>query len=920
MADPSSDLPVPPSQGPEINLRAKQPLFGESGERLGVLFEANPLPMWIFDLETLRFLAVNEAAIRRYGYSRQEFLAMTVRDIRPPEELLRLDEALVDSARGLVQRGAFRHRTRDGSLLDVEVTTQELPWNGRSARAAVVFDVTEREKAERRTRFVAQLSQALQPITDPDGATATAARMLGEQLGVDRCAYAEVEPDENHFTITGDYTRGDMLSISGRFAMSAFGAETLRLMRENQPYVVDDVEADPRVTPADRAAYEQTQIRSVVCVPLHKAGRFIAGMAVHQRTPRHWRADEVELVTTVTQRCWESVERARAMRALLESEQRLRLAQEAGRIGVFEWWIPEGRIIWSEELERLYGVPAGTFEGTFDHWRKRVIPEDARRVETEMESALRDRQEEYVDEFPAVLPDGTHRWLAVQARFVYDPEGRPLRMIGVNIDIHERKQAEQERERLIRELEASNEELQSQAVQLEEVQAELEMANDELQRANAALTTRNEEAERANAAAQEANRAKSAFLANMSHELRTPINAVTGYTDLMELGIAGPLTDTQAAHLGRIKASTHHLLSLVNQVLDLAKVESGQLQVEPKRVMVAETVREALDLIGPQAAGQGVELLNRAAGSADAAYWGDPDRVRQILVNLLSNAVKFTPAGGRVTIAYRTTGEPDPDANLSGEGPWIGLEVEDTGIGIPPEEQQSVFEPFVQVDASHTRERDGTGLGLTISRQLARLMDGDLTVRSSLGRGSCFTLWLPAASGETAAGGDRRIWPRVPLEIPRLSEVGHALARCADAIVEEVGDRLRSDPPTPGAENLDRAQLEDHTATFLVDIGLALVALDEGGGEPALIQDGTEIQRTISHLHGAQRARLAWPEAALRREFEILREVTAATLRRTLPDAAGQTVEEAMGIVERLLDQAERIGVRGWTRAVREQS
>jgi hypothetical protein len=141
----------------------------------------------------------------------------------------------------------------------------------------VAVEVTARTRAERQARFLADLGAALQPLTEPEAVIATAARMLGEHVGADRCAYAEVEPDEDHFTIRGDYVRGDMPHIAGRFAMSAFGAEALRLSREDRPYVVEDAEADPRVTPADRAAYAQTHIRAVISVPLRKAGRFGPG-------------------------------------------------------------------------------------------------------------------------------------------------------------------------------------------------------------------------------------------------------------------------------------------------------------------------------------------------------------------------------------------------------------------------------------------------------------------------------------------------------------------------------------------------------------------------------------------------------------------------------------------------------------------
>ncbi|HYW32577.1 MAG TPA: GAF domain-containing protein, partial [Gemmatimonas sp.] len=184
------------------------------------------------------------------------------------------------------------------------------------------------QDATHRARFLADLGQALQPVAQPDAVMETTARMLGEHLGVDRCAYAEVEDDEDTFTITGNYTRGDTASIVGRFTFRAFGAEVLRLMRANTAYVVHDDQADARVEPADRAAYEATQIRAVVCVPLHKSGRFVAAMAVHQRVPRTWTPDEVELVVTVVQRCWEALERARTLRRLRESEAALRATSE----------------------------------------------------------------------------------------------------------------------------------------------------------------------------------------------------------------------------------------------------------------------------------------------------------------------------------------------------------------------------------------------------------------------------------------------------------------------------------------------------------------------------------------------------------------------------------------------------------------
>jgi signal transduction histidine kinase len=293
------------------------------------------------------------------------------------------------------------------------------------------------------------------------------------------------------------------------------------------------------------------------------------------------------------------------------------------------------------------------------------------------------------------------------------------------------------------EAEALSTEIQAYAEQLQDQAVELEAFNDE-------LVARTEEAERARAEADEANRAKSFFLANMSHELRTPINAVIGYAELLNLGVTGPVTPGQQAQLERIRASSAHLLTLINDILDLAKVEAGHMTVEHDREPMAEVVAEAVALVGLQAEAGDLTVENLCRDSR-LVYVGDRDRVRQIIVNLLSNAVKFTRPGGRVTIRCGTAETPEPRAQLAGAGPWTYLSVEDTGIGIAADQLLRIFQPFVQAEEGHTRTRGGTGLGLTISRQLARLMGGDLTVTSSQGTGSCFVLWLPAVTPETGS-------------------------------------------------------------------------------------------------------------------------------------------------------------------------
>ena len=236
-----------------------------------------------------------------------------------------------------------------------------------------------------------------------------------------------------------------------------------------------------------------------------------------------------------------------------------------------------------------------------------------------------------------------------------------------------------------------------------------------------------------------ANRAKGEFLSVMSHELRTPLQAIIAYSELLELEIAGPLNEAQRKQLGRIRVSSKHLLGLTQGVLDLTRLEQGRLAVRPTAHKVGVVTEAALTMAMPLAEAKGIGLTSAVGGSAaDLCYWGDEDRVRQILVNLLANAVKFTPPEGRVTVSAGSTQQAPPDTRLGGPGPWVYIRVEDNGQGIPPDKLATIFEPYEQVGA----RLEGAGLGLAISRRLAHLMGGDLTATSALGVGSSFFVWL----------------------------------------------------------------------------------------------------------------------------------------------------------------------------------
>ncbi len=397
--------------------------------------------------------------------------------------------------------------------------------------------------------------------------------------------------------------------------------------------------------------------------------------------------------------------------------------------------------------------------------------------------------------------------------------------------------------------------------------------------------------------AEGATRAKAEFLATMSHEFRTPLNAIVGYAQLLDMGVLGPATAAQHAHLERLQASARHLLQLVDDVLDVAKVDADRLDVRHDLLMTGAAVSAAVTLVQPQATAKGVRLLDLRGDEPGFPYVGDEHRVRQVLINLLSNSIKFTPSGGQVTIQCGTTDEPasgiwrgSPGDDQTADATWVYIAVEDTGPGIAPGIASRLFEPFVQGDGALTREKGGTGLGLAISRRLARLMGGDITVRSEPGTQTRFCLWLPAATGAEAPGPQtvadaRRAAPQRgsavltdPSEIildDAAYNVLHAmavrLASDAELIAERYVAALRADRHFPGVGDLPAVQLRDHVTPFVALLASQLMVIGETRGQaPDLLRDGGQIQRLMAELHGSQRYRLGWNESDVERETGLL--------------------------------------------------
>ena len=381
---------------------------------------------------------------------------------------------------------------------------------------------------------------------------------------------------------------------------------------------------------------------------------------------------------------------------------------------------PGGHIVsWNPGAERFKGYTASEIVG--QHFSVFYPPDDvaARKPQIELEVTASEGRLE--DEGWRVRKDGSRFWANVVITALRTPDGELVGFAKITRDLTKRKLAEQQAIDDARRL-ASEETLRRAA---ESRTRDLADVLEQLRNHAEELDQRRHEAD-------EANKTKTSFLAAMSHELRTPLNAIAGYVELLLLGVRGPLNDEQAADLHRIRRSQQHLLGLINDILNFSRVDAGHVTYRLDLVSLARVVDTVSLMIMPQAINRGISFKPQPCPPSLVAL-ADASKVEQVLLNLLTNAVKFTLPGGQVELRCDTR-----------DGMVIA-EVSDTGVGIPADRLRDIFEPFVQLDRSLENPREGVGLGLAISRDLARGMNGDLTVKSEVGVGSLFTLKLPRA-------------------------------------------------------------------------------------------------------------------------------------------------------------------------------
>ncbi len=391
-------------------------------------------------------------------------------------------------------------------------------------------------------------------------------------------------------------------------------------------------------------------------------------------------------------------ERREVEEALRESEERFRLIVEGVRDYAIFMLDPNGRVAtWNAGAERINGYRAKEIIGV--HFSKLYPASDVAAGRPERELEIAAGAGRYEEDGWRVRKDGTTYWATVLTTALRDPHDALIGFVQITRDLSERR-----------------------AIERRAVDAATRASAEEAARRRAdELRTR----------ADEANSAKTQFLAAMSHELRTPLNAIGGYSDLIAMGLAGPVTEQQLEHLGRIKRSQEHLLGIINDILNFSRVEAGQLTYDLGPIEVHDVVRTVGLMIAPQGRAKGL-LLDYAPCDAALVAWADRSKVDQIVLNLVSNAVKFTAAGGTIRLSCEQLGPAR-----------VAIRVSDTGRGIPASQLEKIFEPFVQVGRSLIDTREGTGLGLAISRDLARAMRGDIVATSTVDEGSEFTLLLP---------------------------------------------------------------------------------------------------------------------------------------------------------------------------------
>jgi two-component system sensor histidine kinase/response regulator len=719
----------------------------ESGERYRLLFESNPQPMWVYDLETLSFLAVNEAAIHHYGYSRDEFLAMTIRDIRPPEDIPILLDAIsqVDGESELMA-SSWRHCRKDGTIIDVEITSHTLDFSGRRAELVLATDITERKRAEQAVReSEARYKTLFEAATDAIMILDTEGGGAGRIVAANRAA-AE----------TTGYTVDELLNLN---------VAELRV-DEQSDRVFRDIEcalggSTTTIEISRRRKDGSTFPVEVNSSPVRLGDKQYILVFVRDMTQRKRMEKEATMLAHTVRSIQECV-------SITDTEHRVVFVNDAF---VKTYGLERDEVLGKKLIDlvrvksestdspnELAGPgPAQAWEGELLNRRKdgTVFPinlcvspihDDSGRTialagiaqditerkkivkEVSMLAhAIRSIHEAVV----VTDPDGNIIFVnnAAVEMFGYGPDeaiGKPVSILHskrsspdfVNEVVSSARVDRWEGEILSQRKDGTEFSIYLSASDVKDENGQcialIGVSQDITERKRSIA-----ELQKAKEAAEAASRAKSEFLANMSHEIRTPMNGIVGMT---ELALDTELSDEQREYLQLVKLSADSLLRVINDILDFSKIEAGKLELDFNEFSLQDSVDQVMKALAVRADQKGLELAYYLRPGVPDLIVGDGGRLRQILVNLVGNAIKFTEHG-EVVVRVETESRSDDQLVLH-------FCVRDTGIGVPIEKQALIFESFTQADGSTTRKYGGTGLGLAISTQLVYAMDGQIWIES----------------------------------------------------------------------------------------------------------------------------------------------------------------------------------------------
>ncbi|AAM05416.1 TPA: PAS domain-containing protein [Methanosarcina acetivorans] len=459
--------------------------------------------------------------------------------------------------------------------------------------------------------------------------------------------------------------------------------------------------------------------------------------------------------------------------ALRRSEANLARSQAMAHLGSYSFDAHTGEIYWSEELKTIWDYDPGP-NYSFETVISRIHPEDRKRILEALKNAGQGKHP-FNSEYGILKPDGSIRYVHDQGEISLDGNGVPVRMFGTLQDITHRKLME---EQLLK----------------------------------------------AKEAAESANKAKGDFLANMSHEIRTPMNAVLG---MLEMLLETSLTDEQREYLQLAHASAESLLSIIDDVLDFSKIEQNKLELEQISFELESLISHIINLLSGKAGSKGLKLAFHIEKDLPSTFIGDPVRLKQVLFNILGNAIKFTKKG-EIALSVEVYMPSERNSGLSNsdfpEEVALLFKVKDTGIGIPPEKLSQIFDPFIQADASVTREYGGTGLGLAISSQLVELMEGRIWVESEVGKGCTFYFTVRVKRGESSENYGQG--NNIPEE---------SLLVCMEA-KESYGNGITS------GESLNVLFAEDHPINQKLILGL----LEKKGHKLTLVTSGKDALDALS--------------------------------------------------------------------------